>query len=291
LHNNNDKRKVTDENLVDHIGEQMKNSNYYKIKIIAVLLTSIFLLGACTLINQESAREIRQVEDEAISDEEPEVLAEEEIELLEAVETDDLEEDQIAEPSDQESTESVTLASGLTDDEVAGLVYMREEEKLAKDVYLGLYDLLGLNIFRNIAGSEQTHTDAVKNLLEMFEIEDPADTSPTGVFANEDLQKLYDNLMAVGEQSLGDALKVGAAIEEIDILDLQEYLESTQNEEIRRVYQNLLRGSENHLRAFTSTLEQQTGEIYVPQYMSQADYDAVVTGSSSRGGRGRGNRP
>jgi hypothetical protein len=125
----------------------------------------------------------------------------------------------------------------------------------------------------------------------MFNIEDLADTSPTGVFANKDLQKLYDDLMAVGEQSLGDALKVGAAIEEIDILDLQEHLETTQNEEIRRVYQNLLSGSENHLRAFTSTLEQQTGEIYEPRYMSQADYDAIVTGSSSRGGRGIGNRP
>jgi len=168
---------------------------------------------------------------------------------------------------------------------------MREEEKLAKDVYLGLYDLWGLNIFQNIAGSEQTHTEAVKNLLDLFNIEDPADTSPTGVFANQDLQKLYDDLMAVGAQSLGDALKVGTAIEEIDILDLQEYLETTQNEEIRRVYQNLLRGSENHLRAFTNTLEQQTGEIYEPQFMSQVEYDAVVTGSASRGGRGRGNRP
>jgi len=269
----------------------MKNINNHKIKIIAVLLASIFLLGACTLADQDDASKIPQVEDEAISDEEPEVLAEEAIETLEVVETDDLEEDQIAETLDQASTEQVNLASGLTDDEVAGLIYMREEEKLAKDVYLGLYDLWGLNTFLNIAGSEQTHMDSVKNLLDMFDIEDPADTSPTGVFVNEDLQNLYDDLMAVGAQSLGDSLKVGAAIEEIDILDLQENLELTQNEEIRRVYQNLLRGSENHLRAFTSTLERQTGEIYEPQYMSQPDYDSVVTGSSSRNGSGRGNRP
>ncbi|MDF1520796.1 MAG: DUF2202 domain-containing protein [Brevefilum sp.] len=242
--------------------------------------------------------EIPEAEDEAISGEEPEDLAEQEIETLKVVETNDVEEDlitenptEIAETSGQASTESVDLASGLTDDEIAGLVYMREEEKLAKDVYLGLYDFWGLNIFQNIAGSEQTHTDAVKNLLDMFDIEDPADASPTGVFVNADLQNLYDDLMVVGAKSIGDALKVGAAIEEIDILDLQEYLESAQNEEIRRVYQNLLRGSENHLRAFTSILEQQTSEIYKPQYMSQTDYDAVVTGSSSRGGRGRGNRP
>lgn len=268
----------------------MKIKNNHKIKIIGLLLTSIFLLGACTLVNQEGASEIPLVEDEVISDEETRVLAEEAIESLEPIETNDLEEEVITETSEQASTESVDL-NGLSEDEAAGLVFMREEEKLAKDVYLGLYDLWGLNIFQNIAGSEQTHTDAVKNLLELFDIEDPAENSPTGVFANEDLQKLYDDLMAVGEQSLGDALKVGAAIEEIDILDLQERLETNQNEEIRRVYQNLLRGSENHLRAFTSTLERQTGEIYEAQYMSQADYDAIVTSSSSRGGRGRGNRP
>jgi hypothetical protein len=276
----------------------MKNINNHKIITMAVLLASIFLLGACTLADQDEASKILQVEDKTISDEEPEVLIQEAIEPLEVIETNDVKENlitdnpsEIEETSDQASIESAEPGSGLTDDEIAGLIFMREEEKLAKDVYLGLYDLWGLNIFQNIASSEQTHTDAVKNLLDLFDIEDPADNSPTGVFANEDLQKLYDDLMVIGAQSLGDALKVGGAIEEIDILDLQEYLETPQNDEIRRVYQNLLSGSENHLRAFTSTLEQQTGEIYKPQYMSQADYDAIVTSSSSRGGRGRGNRP
>jgi hypothetical protein len=151
--------------------------------------------------------------------------------------------------------------------------------------------LWGLPIFQNIANSEQTHTDAIKKLLDRFGIEDPADNSPIGVFANEDLQKMYDDLMAAGSQSLGDALKVGGAIEEIDILDLKESLEITQNEEIQRVYQNLLRGSENHLRAFTSNLERQANEIYQPQYLSQLEYDAILASSSPRGGRGNGNRP
>jgi rubrerythrin len=102
---------------------------------------------------------------------------------------------------------------------------------------------------------------------------------------------MYDDLMAAGSQSLGDALKVGGAIEEIDILDLKESLEITQNEEIQRVYQNLLRGSENHLRAFTSNLERQANEIYQPQYLSQLEYDAILASSSPRGGRGNGNRP
>lgn len=272
----------------------MKNN--YKIKIIALLLTSIFLLGACTSAKPNEMIEEDQIEGNLISETEPEILAEEEI--AEPFETDNIEESatsdnpsEITDTINQTNAESGYLMNGLTEDEIAGLVFMREEEKLAQDVYLGMYEMWGLNIFQNIANSEQTHTDAVKNLLDKFGIEDPADTSPTGVFANEDLQKLYDDLMVNGTQSLGDALKVGAAIEEIDILDLHEYLEMTQNDDIRRVYQNLLRGSENHFRAFTSTLERQTGESYQPQYMSQAAYDSIVTSSSSRGGRGNGNQP
>jgi hypothetical protein len=176
---------------------------------------------------------------------------------------------------------SATNATELTDDEIASLVYMREEEKLAHDVYLTLYDLYGLPIFKNIARSEQTHTDAVKRLLDAFDIPDPADTSPIGVFEDVKLQSLYDELIQTGSQSLGDALKVGAAIEEIDILDLEENLDFVENESIRSVFNNLLQGSENHLRAFTKTLARNTGETYQPQYMDADAYNDIVTSSSS----------
>lgn len=184
----------------------------------------------------------------------------------------------------------------LTEKEVAGLLYMREEEKLALDVYLALFETWNLPIFENIAGSEQTHTDAVKNLLDLFDLPDPADNSPAGVFVDDKLQSLYDELTAQGAQSLGDALKVGAVIEEMDILDLQAFLAKTNNESIIRVYENLLRGSENHLRAFTSTLASQTGETYQPQYLSEAVYNAIIDGDTARSSRrkgrnGRGNRP
>ena len=179
--------------------------------------------------------------------------------------------------------DSETLSNGaLTPEEIDSLSFMREEEKLARDVYLALYDLWGLNIFNNIAKSEQTHMDAVLGLLESFDIPDPADTSPAGVFENTDLQGLYDDLVELGSQSLGDALKVGAMIEEIDILDLDEYLEIAQNSEIREVFTNLRKGSENHLRAFTSTLEKQTGEVYTPQYLSEDEYHAILTAANGR---------
>jgi len=60
---------------------------------------------------------------------------------------------------------------------------------------------------------------------------------------------------------LADALRVDALVEEVDIIDLEKYIAQTDNEDLILVYQNLLKGSQNHLRAFSSTLERQTGEI------------------------------
>jgi len=173
----------------------------------------------------------------------------------------------------------------LTDAEASGLLYMREEEKLARDVYLTLFEQWGFQSFANIARSEQTHTDAVQRLLERYDLPDPADAQGVGEFTNPDLQALYDQLVAQGSQSLPAALEVAAAIEEIDILDLYEYIGQTDKEDILQVYHSLLSGSENHLRAFVSALERQAG-AYQAQYLDQEAYDAIINASSSRG---RGN--
>lgn len=177
----------------------------------------------------------------------------------------------------------------LTEAEILSLHYMREEEKLARDVYLALHDIWGLQIFTNIANSEQTHTDAVKTLIDRYGITDYF-SAEYGVFINPDLQALYDQLVEQGSQSIGDAIKVGAAIEEIDILDLEESLAKTDKADIFAVYNNLLKGSENHLRAFVSTLQRQTGEVYEPQYMSSEAYDNVITASGQTGNVGKGGR-
>jgi len=116
---------------------------------------------------------------------------------------------------------------------------MREEEKLAHDVYVTLYEQWGLPIFQNISQSEQAHTEAVKALLERYGVADPA-TGTIGTFSNPELQSLYTDLIARGSQSLVEALKVGVAIEELDILDLQERLVQTDNADIQQVFNNLL---------------------------------------------------
>jgi hypothetical protein len=172
--------------------------------------------------------------------------------------------------------------------EVEGLLYMREEEKLAKDVYLTLCEKWGMSTFQNIANAEQTHMDAVRTLIERYGLEDPAEASDIGVFTNSTLQDLYDQLVETGNQSLGDALRVGAAIEEIDILDLEEYIAQTDKADIQVVYESLMKGSRNHLRSFVSTLKRQEGQTYEPQYLSQEAYDAIVSTPTEAGGEGRG---
>ncbi len=177
---------------------------------------------------------------------------------------------------------------GLTEDEIAGLVFMREEEKLARDVYLAMYSLWNQPVFQNIASSEQSHMDAILTLLNRYGIPDPA-SPEVGVFNNHELQDLYTNLVAWGDDSLIDALLVGGAIEEIDILDIQALMDATDKVDIIQVYQSLLDGSENHLRAFVSQYEKKSGETYVPQYLDMEVYLAIINADSDSG-QGGGNR-
>jgi hypothetical protein len=187
-------------------------------------------------------------------------------------------------------TDSATAQTdtGLSAEETAGLLKMREEEKLARDVYQYLFDKWELNSFENIASSEQTHMDEIKVLLDAYGLTDPAAGKAAGVFADPELQKLYNDLTAKGSESLAAALKVGGAIEEIDILDLREQAKSVTHADIQAVYQNLENGSENHLRAFSGSLERQTGETYQPQYMSTEDYQSIASDTNGNSGDGHG---
>jgi len=180
---------------------------------------------------------------------------------------------------------SIAQAGVLTEAEVSSLLYMREEEKLAHDVYLALHNQWQLQIFQNIASSEQMHMDSVKSLLDRYGLQDPG-SETAGVFTDQSLQGLYDQLVAQGSRSLAEALKVGAAIEEIDILDLEQSIAQASQPDIALVYENLLNGSQNHLRSFVSTLQNQTGETYQPQYMSQDAFQSILSTSTQRGGPG-----
>ncbi len=170
----------------------------------------------------------------------------------------------------------------LSDAEIWGMTYMYEEEKLARDVYLTLHKTWKIKILNNIANSEQRHMDAMKLLLQKYDIPLPILNDEVGLFSNTALQKLYNELIAQGEPARVDAVYVGATIEELDIFDLKNYYSQADNSDIRTVYQNLMKGSRNHLRAFVRHLYKY-GVSYEAEYLSQDEVDEIVNSPMEHG--------
>lgn len=180
------------------------------------------------------------------------------------------------------STPAITLVdmSPLTVDETATLLFVREEEKLARDVYLTLYDKWGTRVFQNIATrSEQTHMDVMGGLIDTYGLVDPVLDDTVGVFTDPAILALYQDLVMQGSFSLLDGLKVGGFVEEFDINDLQgaiaEAKAGSNPADVILAYENLMCGSRNHLRSFVSQYEN-NGVDYVAQLMPQAEVDAIV---------------
>jgi hypothetical protein len=138
----------------------------------------------------------------------------------------------------------------LSEEERTGLIHMRIEEKLARDVYTVMGDLWNHRSFLNIKLSERRHMDAVKSLLDKYDVPDPIKNDSVGVFPDAEFQQMYDVFIRQGKSSLKEALLVGKSIEELDIADLEEQLGFADNPDIIRVYQNLKAASERHLAAF-----------------------------------------
>jgi len=170
----------------------------------------------------------------------------------------------------------------IKQDEQQWLIQMREEEKLARDVYKTLGETWQMNIFINIASSEQTHTDSIKTLLEHYGVEDPVTNDTIGEFTLPEIQNLYDDLVAQGSKSLSEALIVGATIEDLDIFDLDVAMSETNKPDINTVYENLQKGSRNHMRAFIKQINNK-GITYTPKYISEEVYNSIISSSQEKG--------
>ncbi|MHB1643366.1 MAG: DUF2202 domain-containing protein [Acidithiobacillus sp.] len=160
----------------------------------------------------------------------------------------------------------------LSAEERDDLLLMREEEKIARDVYIRMYARWGIRPFDNISGSEQAHMDAILALLEHYGERDPVQGMAIGQFHRADMQALYDGLIEQGLRSQTEAIRVGLLIEELDIADLQKTARRTNKPEIRAVYAELERGSRNHLRAFYRW-KQMLGVDYAPQHLPTAEFE------------------
>jgi len=208
-------------------------------------------------------------------------------------------------PTDELNLKSATMSlptvfPDLVPGEEIGILLMREEEKMAHDVYVNFYTLWNSPVFLNISESETNHYNEVYSLISAYELTDPS-TGVVGTFTNTEIAQLYTELIEKGTISLIGALEAGANIEEYDIIDLERLVSETENSALIQVYGNLLRGSRNHLRAFVTNLATYN-VVYIPEVMDQASFDAIVNspvekgnqnglqnGNGNKNGKGNGN--
>jgi len=176
-----------------------------------------------------------------------------------------------------DSNDEIDNRESLSNQEIENLQFLKEEEKLARDVYLYSFDLYNQNIFKNISNSEQSHMNSVTVIMNKYNIQDLS-FEERGKFSNELLQELYDHLTELSERSLEDALIAGATVEDLDINDLNNFILNTDHQDVEDMLQLLNCGSRNHLRGFTNNLENLNVQ-YKPQYISLEEYDAILNDS------------
>ncbi len=168
-------------------------------------------------------------------------------------------------------------AEELSQSEIDAITFVREEELLAHDVYQALHALYPVPVFNFISNSEALHAWAMKVLLDKYALPDPAADHQAGVFTNPAIQQLYNDLVAFGLESIGNALTVGAIIEDYDIADIIQHTgNDVDNQDMIYAFNQLHKGSRNHMRAFNAHLNFRN-LTYTPQYISQSLFDEITS--------------
>lgn len=181
-------------------------------------------------------------------------------------------------------TASATADAALA----ANLAHLRDEERLARDLYTALAAKYSQAApFANIARSEQVHFDTMGLLFTRYSVADPAAARAAGSFADPALQSLYDKLLASGSESLTKAYEAGIAVENLDIADLKAAISQTSQTDVKAALANLQRGSQNHLAAFTAAKDGKILGARNGQGMQNGPVAANAAGPDLRG-RGQG---
>lgn len=170
----------------------------------------------------------------------------------------------------------------LSADELNSISFLREEEKLAMDVYLTLYNKWGVKIFDNISRSENTHMLLVLSLITKYNLPDPVGANTVGIFKNTNLQALYNQLVLEGNKGILNAYIVGATIEDLDLFDIKMALLKIDNQDIRFVLDILAKGSRNHMRSFYQNIVN-AGGTYTPQYITKDEFKTIIDSGMETG--------
>jgi hypothetical protein len=169
------------------------------------------------------------------------------------------------------SSAQATSVAELTDDQKYALAYMWNEEKLAKDIYLALYDTWEgdtLTLYNIATQSETRHIETVEGLVEAYDInitnlDDYNDSYSeaelraldAGEYAIAELQELYNTLYAEGNASEQEALQVGCKVEVKDIADLNESIAIAEGvDDLVGAFELLRLQSYQHYKEISDTL-------------------------------------
>jgi hypothetical protein len=165
--------------------------------------------------------------------------------------------------------------NNLSHQDVSWLIWMREEEKLSRDVYTNLWKKWETKIFLDVAAVEQIHMDSIKLILEKYWIDDPVKDDSIWIFSSFAIKKLYDDFIFQWNKSLLDAFILAADAESLDILYISDLVKQTQNQDIISLYNTLIIWSRNHLRNYVKEIKDNGGS-YKPKYLSQEVYDGII---------------
>jgi hypothetical protein len=153
---------------------------------------------------------------------------------------------------------SETPVAALSDAQKESLLFMYNEEKMARDLYVSLNALNPIKTLENIAlRAEQTHMEMVYELITKYDLDTQNLTElAPNEFSNAAVQNLYDALYERGAPSLQASLEVGCMVEVTDINDLNVHLAEVQGiEDLEAVFENLRAGSYTHYWAFDTALK------------------------------------
>jgi hypothetical protein len=155
------------------------------------------------------------------------------------------------------------------------LLYVSEQEKLARDLYASLSETWRLDVFHTTSGSEDIHADALRTLLARYRLPDPSQGLGRGEFTSVDLAERYDDLIARGRFSPVEALKAAASVEELEIQDIGSRLRRVQAPELQNVLENVVASDKHHLRSLVVALRR-LGHTYAPSRLPREQFDTIL---------------
>lgn len=171
-------------------------------------------------------------------------------------------------------TPVMEATSPLTADETEFLYAIREDEKIAHDVYAAFSALYpAAKTISKIMTAESSHISAAEAVLDYYEIEYPP-LSDTGIFEDADRQALYNDLITKGT-TLIKAYGTMALMEEETVYAYKSIQNQLTNSNLSLLLSQLIKASSNHLRATVRQVVK-LGGSYSPAYLSDEEYQTII---------------